>query len=45
MTLSDRKTIPNRDFILRYRLATDAVGSAFLTHQDERGEFFTLILS
>lgn len=44
VTLKDRAAIPNKDFILRYRLATDEIGDAFLMHQDERGDFFTLIL-
>jgi Ca-activated chloride channel family protein len=36
--------IPNKDFILRYRTATDTVQSAFLTHMGDKGGFFTLIL-
>lgn len=44
VTLKDLAAIPNKDFILRYRLATDEIGDAFLMHQDERGDFFTLIL-
>jgi Ca-activated chloride channel homolog len=44
ITLKNRADIPNRDFILRYRTATDAIGDAFLTHTDARGTFFTLIL-
>ena len=44
VSLADKKTIPNRDFVLRYRLATDSIGNSLLTHRDERGEFFTLIL-
>lgn len=44
VTLRGGATIPNRDFVLRYRTATDDVGDALLTHVDERGGFFTLIL-
>ena len=44
VTLKDEATIPNKDFILRYSLASDQIGDAFLAHQDERGDFFTLIL-
>jgi Ca-activated chloride channel family protein len=44
ITLKNQTDIPNRDFILRYRTATDAIGDAFLTHTDARGTFFTLIL-
>jgi len=44
VTLTDQAAIPNKDFILRYTLATDEIGDAFLAHHDERGDFFTLIL-
>lgn len=42
--LRNEAEIPNRDFILRYRLATDEIGDAFLVHEDEHGRFFTLVL-
>src|SRR5690606_36380075 len=42
--LARRDRVPNRDFVLRYRLAGDTVKTAFLTHRDERGGFFTLML-
>jgi len=42
--LVDQATIPNKDFILRYRTATDEIGDAVLLHQDGRGTFFTLVL-
>jgi Ca-activated chloride channel homolog len=44
VALKNHAELPNRDFILRYRTATDAIGDAFLTHTDARGTFFTLIL-
>jgi Ca-activated chloride channel family protein len=44
VTLKNQAEIPNRDFILRYRTATDAISDAFLTHTDARGTFFTLVL-
>jgi Ca-activated chloride channel family protein len=44
IALEDRATIPNRDFVLRYRTATDEIEDAFLVHEDERGRFFTLVL-
>jgi Ca-activated chloride channel family protein len=44
VTLANKTEIPNKDFILHYRTATDAIGDAFLVHTDERGTFFTLIL-
>jgi len=42
--LKDRVTIPNKDFLLTYRVAGDAINDAVLTHRSERGGFFTLIL-
>ena len=43
--LKNKDEIPNRDFVLRYRLgAEDAIVNAFLTHRDQRGDFFTLVL-
>ena len=44
ISLKNQAEIPNKDFILRYRLATDEIGDAFLVHSDERGSFFTLLL-
>ena len=44
VSLQNEKTIPNKDFILRYRTTTDQVADALLTHKDGRGSFFTLIL-
>jgi Ca-activated chloride channel family protein len=44
VTLKNQAEIPNKDFILHYRLATDQIGDALLVHEDQRGRFFTLIL-
>ncbi len=44
VTLKNKAEIPNRDFILSYRLEGNGIGDAFLLHEDERGHFFTLIL-
>lgn len=44
VTLDPHETIPNRDFILRYRVVAERVGDAFFACSDERGDFFTLIL-
>jgi len=44
VTLAKQAEIPNRDFILCYRLGGEGIGDAFLAHQDERGTFFALIL-
>jgi Ca-activated chloride channel family protein len=44
VALKNQREIPNKDFILRYRTATDRVADALLTHKDPRGSFFTLFL-
>jgi Ca-activated chloride channel family protein len=42
--LKDHATIPNKDFLLTYRVAGDTINDAVLAHRSERGGFFTLIL-
>ena len=42
--LKDEKTIPNKDFILRYDVAGKKIEDAVLTHRSEKGGYFTLIL-
>jgi len=42
--LSPLDNIPNKDFVLRFRIAGETIKSALVTHRDERGGFFTLIL-
>ncbi len=42
--LKEKATIPNKDFILRYKTASDEIGDAVLTHASDLGGFFTLIL-
>ena len=42
--LKDRATIPNKDFLLTYRVAGDSINDAVLTHRSARGGYFTLIL-
>ncbi|MCK5876934.1 MAG: VWA domain-containing protein, partial [Candidatus Marithrix sp.] len=37
-------TLPNKDFILRYQVAGKAPEIATITHHDERGGFFTLMV-
>lgn len=44
VTLSADSTIPNRDFVLRYRVAGDQIRSAMMTHQDQHGKYFTLMV-
>ncbi len=42
--LSPLDSIPNKDFVLRYKVAGKTVKSALVTHRDQRGGFFTLML-
>ncbi len=42
--LSSLDSIPNKDFVLRYKVAGRTLKSALVTHRDERGGFFTLML-
>ena len=44
VTLKDENTIPNKDFILNFDVSGKRIEDAVLTHRDERGGFFTLIL-
>jgi Ca-activated chloride channel family protein len=42
--LSPRDSIPNRDFVFRYRVAGEEPKASLITHRDERGGFFTLMV-
>jgi Ca-activated chloride channel family protein len=42
--LASSDTIPNKDFVLRYRVAGSQIKSSLLTSRDERGGYFTLML-
>jgi Ca-activated chloride channel homolog len=42
--LSSLDSIPNKDFVLRYKVAGKTVKSALVTHRDKRGGFFTFML-
>ena len=44
LRLKDSETIPNKDFVLRYDVAGQAIQDALLTHRSDKGGFFTLIL-
>ena len=44
LRLKDNSTIPNKDFILRYDVAGQAIQDALLTHRSAKGGFFTMIL-
>jgi Ca-activated chloride channel family protein len=42
--LSPLDRIPNKDFVLRYKVAGDRIKSALLTQHDKQGNFFALML-
>jgi Ca-activated chloride channel family protein len=42
--LKDQVTIPNKDFILRYSVASPKIQDAVLAHADQRGGYFMLVL-
>lgn len=44
VSLKKEDEIPNKDFILRYALSGETVDTAFLTHTDARGGFFSLVV-
>lgn len=44
VSLAANDRIPNRDFVLRYRVAGDRIKSDLITHRDERGTFFSLMV-
>ena len=44
VTLAAGRVIDNSDFVLHYKLGGKAVQAGLLTHQDERGEFFSLLI-
>ena len=44
VSLNPADSLPNKDFVFRYRVAGDRIKSALVTHRDERGGFFTLML-
>ncbi|MDQ3131678.1 MAG: VIT and VWA domain-containing protein, partial [Acidobacteriota bacterium] len=45
IVLKSERTIPNKDFVLRYDVTGKRIEDAILTHRAERGGFFSLILS
>lgn len=44
IVLNEGRVIDNRDFVLRYALAGGAVQAGVLTHADQRGGFFSLVI-
>ncbi len=45
ITLVDGADRPDRDFVLRYKVAGENVKSAMLTHEDDNGGYFTMVLT
>lgn len=41
VALAEKKQIPNKDFVVRYRLADTRPAMSVLSHRDQRGGFFT----
>ncbi len=44
VTLADQAVRPNKDFILKYKVAGTGISDAVLAHSDKSGGYFTLIL-
>ena len=44
LRLKKGSTIPNKDFVLRYDVAGQAIQDALLTHRTDKGGYFTMIL-
>ncbi len=42
--LSELDSVPNKDFVLRFKVAGEAIKSALVTHRDGQDGFFTLML-
>ena len=45
VALKDQKTIPNRDFVLRWRLEDDAIEESIFTHVAPEGGFLSMVLA
>ena len=44
ITLSPSDSIPNKDFVLRYKVAGEQIKTAMMTHKDDHGQYFTMML-
>ncbi|MDG1897291.1 MAG: VIT domain-containing protein [Fuerstiella sp.] len=44
VSLSSRDSIPNKDFVLRYKVAGEQIKTSMLTHEDKHGKYFTMML-
>jgi Ca-activated chloride channel family protein len=45
ISLAQGAVVPDRDFLLRWKVAGDQVKAAFLQHRDERGGYFTMVIT
>jgi Ca-activated chloride channel family protein len=44
VSLDPNDPVPNRDFVLRYRIAGDQIKSGFISARGEKGGYFTMML-
>ena len=44
VSLKDKTEVPNRDFVLKYKVSGQDIGDAVLTHAAAKGGFFSLVL-
>ncbi|HEX2986709.1 MAG TPA: VIT domain-containing protein, partial [Chloroflexota bacterium] len=44
ITIASSDTLPNKDFVLRYRVAGGQIKSGMLVHRDQRGSYFNLMV-
>ncbi len=44
ITLTNKATIPNKDFVVSWDVAGDQIKSGYLTHHDDKSGYFTLML-
>ncbi|MBY0545765.1 MAG: VIT and VWA domain-containing protein [Candidatus Obscuribacterales bacterium] len=44
VVLTNKATIPNKDFVVSWSVAKDSLQSGYLTHRDEKSGYFTLML-
>ncbi len=44
VALAANDSLPNKDFVLRYKVAGNQIKTAMLTHEDDHGKYFTMML-
>ncbi|MFM8478623.1 MAG: VIT domain-containing protein [Planctomycetaceae bacterium] len=44
IVLSPSDSIPNRDFVLQYKVAGDQIRTSMMTHRDDHGQYFTVMI-